>query len=75
MKRDVKTKEMRDRLASYLEQDTRHGLTAMLRRMVEDSIRPRTEKGRLRLSPILLLLASLSAFSLVIFLYFSVVQS
>ena len=75
MKRDLKTKEMRDRLATFLEQDSRHGLIAMLRRTIEDSIRPFSKKGRFRVSPVLLLLAGLSAFSLVIFLYFSVVQA
>ena len=75
MKRDLKTKEMSDRLRTFLEQDSRHGLIAMLRRTIEDSIRPFSEKGRFRVSPVLLLLAGLSAFSLVIFLYFSVVQA
>lgn len=75
MNRDLKTKEMRDRLRTFLEQDSRPGLIAMLRRLIEDSIRPRSEKGRLRISTILLLLGGLSAFSLLIFLYFSVVQA
>lgn len=74
MKRDPESKQMRDRLLSYVEEDSAHGLTAVLQRVVEDSIRPRTDKGRLRVSPILLLLASLSAFSLGTFLYFSLVQ-
>jgi hypothetical protein len=71
MKLDAQTKEMRDRLAIYLEQDTGQSLAAMLRRMVEDPIRPRSEAGRFRISPILLLLSVLWAFSLGAFLYFS----
>lgn len=67
-------KQMRDRLLSYLEEDSGQGVTPMLRRVVEDSIRPRTDEGRLRVSPILLLLALLSAFSLATLVYFSVVK-
>jgi hypothetical protein len=74
MKPDAQTKEMRERLVIYLEQDTGQSLTAMLRRMVEDPIRPRSDAGRFRTSPILLLLAVLSAFSLAAFLYFSLVR-
>lgn len=74
MKRDPETKEMRDRLLSYVEENSDHGLMAMLRRMIEDPIRPRTDRGTFRLSPILLLLMSLSVFSLVTFVYFSVVK-
>jgi len=74
MKRDAQTKEMRDRLAIYLEQDTGQSLTDMLRRMVEDPIRPRSEAERFRISPTLLLLGVLSAFSLGAFLYFSLVR-
>jgi hypothetical protein len=74
MKRDLQTKEMHDRLATFLEQDGRHSVITMLQRMVEDPICPRAENGRFRVSPVLLLLAAFSIFSLVIFLYFSVVQ-
>jgi hypothetical protein len=74
MKRDPETKQMRDKLLTYVEEDKAHSLKAVLRGMVEDSIRPRTGKGSFRVSPILLLLASLSAFSLGTFLYFSMVQ-
>jgi hypothetical protein len=74
MKPDAQTKEMRDRLAIYLEQDTGQSLTAVLRRMVEDPIRPHSDAGCFRISPILLLLAVLSAFSLAAFLYFSLVR-
>ena len=74
MKRDLETKQMRGRILSYVKEDGIHSLGAVLRRVVEDSIRPRTDEGRLRVSPILLLLASLSAFSIVVFIYFSVVQ-
>jgi hypothetical protein len=74
MKRDLEIREMHDRLAVFLEQDGRHSVIGMLQRMVEDSICPRTADGRFRVSPVLLLLAAFSVFSLVIFLYFSVVQ-
>jgi hypothetical protein len=74
MKPDAQTKEMRDRLALYLEQDTGQSLTAMLRRMVEDPVCPRSEAGRFRISSILLLLGVLSAFSIGAFLYFSLVR-
>lgn len=74
MKPEIETKEMRDRLAIYVEQDPQHSLTAMLRRLVRDPIRPRTDDGRLRISPVLLLLAVLATFSFVSFLYFSLVR-
>ncbi|HET9281205.1 MAG TPA: hypothetical protein VFR24_04520 [Candidatus Angelobacter sp.] len=65
---------MRHRLAIYLEPDGWNNLTAALGRLIEDPIRPRTDRGRFRVSPILLLLAVLSAFSLVVVLYFSLVR-
>jgi len=74
MKPEIKTKEMRDRLAIFVEQDPEQSLTAMLRRLLRDPIRPRTDDGRLRISPVLLLLAVLAAFSFVSFLYFSLVR-
>lgn len=74
MKPDIEIKEMRDRLGIYVEQDLQQSLTAMLRRLLGDPIRPRTDDGRFRISPVLLLLAVLAAFSFVSFLYFSVVR-
>ena len=37
MKRDIESKEMRDRLASYMGQDNQHSLAAMLRRLLRGS--------------------------------------
>lgn len=65
---------MRYRLAIYLEPDSRNNLIAALRRLIEDPIRPRTDTGSFRVSPILLLMAVLSASSLVVVLYFSLVR-
>jgi len=74
MKRDLEITGMRDRLATYTEQDNQHSPTAILRRLLEDPIRPRTDKGAFRVSPMLLLLTVLSVFSLATFLYFSLVR-
>jgi hypothetical protein len=74
MRRDIETKEMRDRLTICVENDTQHSLTATLRRLLRDPIRPRTDNGGFRISPILLLLALLAAFSIVSFVSFSLVR-
>ena len=74
MKRDLEITGMRDRLATYTEQDNQHSPTAILQRLLEDPIRPRTDKGAFRVSPMLLLLTVLSVFSLATFLYFSLVR-
>ena len=47
----------------------------MLRIWLEDPLKPRDERGRLRVNPILLLLASFSALAFGTFLFFSLVQS
>ena len=74
MKRDIETREMRHRLATYVEQDAQHSLAGMLQRLLRDPIRPRTDRGRFRVSLILLLLSVLLVFSLVTFLCFSTVH-
>ena len=71
----IGTKEMRDRLAIYVEQDPQQSLAAMLLRLLRDPIRPRTDDGGFRINPIFLLLTLLAAFSFVSFLYFSLVHS
>ena len=51
------------------------GLGDVLLMWVEDPLKPRDEHGRLRVNPILLLLAIVFALVFGIFLVFSVVQS
>ena len=43
-------------------------------RWIEDPLQPRTARGRLRISPILLLLVSLAVIATGTFLFFSLVQ-
>ena len=45
-----------------------------LRRWVEDPIKPKTDKGNLRINPILVLLAAMAVLAGGTFLFFSLVQ-
>ncbi|MFZ0796539.1 MAG: hypothetical protein WCA13_01185 [Terriglobales bacterium] len=45
-----------------------------LRRWIEDPIKPKTEKGSLRVNPILVLLAAMAVLAGGTFLFFSLVQ-
>ena len=53
-------------------QDPEERLFASLLRQIEDPLKPRTENGRIRLNPILLLLALILVLAAVTFLFFSV---
>ena len=52
-------------------QEPEDTLLATLRHWIEDPLKPRTDNGRFRLNPILLLLAALTTFSAGAFLFFS----
>lgn len=49
-------------------------LLPRLQRWMEDPLKPRTEKGGLRLNPILVLLAVMALFAAGTFLFFSLVE-
>jgi hypothetical protein len=74
MTRNEQTERMGQRLLGYFEQNPEESLLRALSRLIEDPLKPRNENGQLRLNPILLLLAVLIAFSVSIFLFFSLVQ-
>jgi hypothetical protein len=71
MRPNSQTEAMRYRLQSYLNDGREDTVLAVLRRVIEDPLRPRNEMGGFRLNPILLLLAVLITFSVGTFLFFS----
>ena len=74
MRPNSQTEAMRYRLQSYLNDGREDTFLAVLRRVIEDPLRPRNEMGGFRLNPILLLLAVLITFSVGTFLFFSFVN-
>jgi len=75
MKADAQLGEMHDRLVDFHRQNPTEGLGDVLLMWVEDPLKPRDEHGRLRVNPILLLLAIVFALVFGIFLVFDMVQS
>jgi hypothetical protein len=67
----VQTERMLERLRRFYTQDIEENFFASLMRRVEDPLKPRTEDGRLRLNPILLLLAAIFVLAAVTCLSFS----
>ena len=74
MRPNSQTEAMRYRLQSYLNDGCKDTVVAVLRRVIEDPLKPRNEMGGFRLNPILLLLAVLITFSVGAFLFFSFVH-
>ncbi len=62
---------MRIRLQGFHAQDPEERLLSSLVRLTEDPLRPRTEDGRFRLNPVLLLLAAILALAVGTFLVLS----
>ncbi|MGC2551306.1 MAG: hypothetical protein WA437_13650 [Candidatus Sulfotelmatobacter sp.] len=75
MKEDAQLGEMRDRLNEFHLSNPKESIGDVLLRWVEDPLKPRDERGRLRVNPILLLLAIVFALVFGIFLVFSMVLS
>ena len=71
MKGNAQIDRMCERLEEFHVQDPEARLFASLLRQIEDPLRPRTENGRLRLNPILLLLALILMLAASTFLFFS----
>jgi hypothetical protein len=61
-------------LRSFHAADKQERLGDTLRRWAEDPIKPRTDKGNLRINPILVLLALIALLMAATFLFFSLVQ-
>jgi hypothetical protein len=74
MKADTQLDEMHDRLIDFHMQDPKERFCDVLLRLVEDPLKPRDERGRLRVNPILPLLAIVFALVFGTFLFFSMVQ-
>jgi len=75
MKANAQLGEMHDRLIDFHLRDRKERIGDVLLMWVEDPLKPRDEHGRLRVNPILLLLAIVFAVVFGIFLVFSMVQS
>jgi hypothetical protein len=75
MKANAQLGEMHDRLIDCYMQNPKERIGDVLLMWVEDPLKPRDEHGRLRVNPILLLLAIVFALVFGIFLVFSMVQS
>jgi len=74
MKASTKLDEMHDRLIDFHLRNPKERIGNVLRMWVEDPLKPRDEHGRLRVNPILLLLAIVFALVFGIFMVFSMVQ-
>ena len=74
MKANTQLDEMHDRLIDFHMQGPKERFCDALLRLVEDPLKPRDERGRLRVNPILLLLTFVSALVFGTFLFFSMVQ-
>ncbi|HUJ82584.1 MAG TPA: hypothetical protein VLW83_11930, partial [Candidatus Acidoferrales bacterium] len=61
------------RLRSFHAKDQAERLVGALRRWIEDPIKPKTDKGNLRINPILVLLTAMAILTGGTFLFFSLV--
>jgi hypothetical protein len=74
MKANTQLGEMHDRLNEFHLSNPKDRISNVLLMWVEDPLKPRDERGRVRVNPILLLLAIVLALVLGTFLFFSMVQ-
>ena len=75
MKANTQLGEMHDRLIDFHLRNPKERIGYVLLMWVADPLNPRDEYGRLRVNPILLLLAIVFALVFATFLFFSMVQS
>jgi hypothetical protein len=75
MKANTQLGEMHDRLIDFHLRNRKERIGDVLLMWVEDPLKPRDEHGRLRVNPILLLLAIVFALVFGISLVFNMVQS
>jgi hypothetical protein len=62
------------RLRSFCAKGQEEWLVGALRRWIEDPVKPKTDKGNLRINPILVLLTAMAVLAGGTFLFFSLVQ-
>jgi hypothetical protein len=74
MKTDKHIWVLIERLRSFYVADRAESVRPILLCWVEDPLKPKTEAGRLRINPLMLLLASLAVLATATFMFFSVVQ-
>ena len=74
MKKDGQISAMVERLRELRAGDRTERLRHSVLRRIEDPLKPKTATGRLRINPILLLLASLAVMAVGTFLFFSLVE-
>lgn len=74
MKRDEQIAAMVERLRELRAVNSAERLRDSVLRWIEDPLKPKTAAGRLRINPMLLLLASLAVMATATFLFFSLVQ-
>lgn len=72
--RDREPTEMAERLRSFLAADSEDSLSRRLARTVQDPLKPLTSEGRLRINPLLLILAAITLFATGTLLFFSFYQ-
>lgn len=71
MKQETQVDEMCECLQELYAEDAEERLLGNLLRRIEDPLKPRSEAGRFRVNPSLLLLAALAAIAAAAFLCFS----
>ena len=75
MKNEEQSAAMAIRVRSFHTSDQHEPLRDSMLRWIEDPLRPKTDKGRRRINPILILLALIALLAGSTFLFFSLVQS
>jgi hypothetical protein len=63
-----------ERLREFHSMDRQERLGEVLRRLIKDPLRPKTDRGSLRVNPILVLLAAMALLTGATFLLFSFIQ-
>jgi hypothetical protein len=74
MKKDEQVVAMVERLRELRAADRGEHILDSVVRCIENPLRPKTKEGKLRVNPILLLLAALVVLTASTFLFFSLVQ-
>ena len=74
MKNREQTSAVVTRLRNFHAVDQQERIGKALLRCIEDPLRPKTDKGNLRINPILVLLAAMALLAGGTFLFFSLVQ-
>lgn len=74
MKGNENVSAVADQLREFHWTDREERIGSIMLRLIEDPLKPETRAGRLRINPILVLLAALAVMAAGTFLFFSLVQ-